>query len=193
MCDQRACAYNDAEHMFGLARDCAREVDAVHMHAKVLSSMTRHAIWYRQALRRLGPYPGGPYVGAAPDSDGTGNAVHRRGARAVVSSVTHRRWSLPSATRTNNRQLLAGQRSSLDALLRPCSVRSRHRTCAVRHRSGLMYANDCVSPISARALLWSRRVRPLHHMHQPTPAAASDSTTCCSNTSSPDLDRSRNS
>ncbi|MEU4418311.1 helix-turn-helix transcriptional regulator [Nocardia salmonicida] len=40
-----ACAHNDAEQMFGLARDCAKEVDAVHLHAKVLSSMTRHAIW----------------------------------------------------------------------------------------------------------------------------------------------------
>ncbi|WP_446222584.1 helix-turn-helix domain-containing protein [Nocardia sp. IBHARD005] len=49
-----ACAHNDAEQMFGLARDCAKEVDAVHLHAKVLSSMTRHSIWIGKNTDGLG-------------------------------------------------------------------------------------------------------------------------------------------
>ncbi len=40
-----ACAHRDATQMFTLAHDCAEQAGAVHLHAKVLSSMARHAIW----------------------------------------------------------------------------------------------------------------------------------------------------
>ncbi|WP_169812804.1 helix-turn-helix domain-containing protein [Nocardia salmonicida] len=40
-----ACIHSDATEAFELARKCAKDAGAVHLHAKVLSSMARHAIW----------------------------------------------------------------------------------------------------------------------------------------------------